>query len=431
MEKIKILIVDDEENVLKALKRLCIDEDFEVITASSGKEGLNILKEGEFAVIISDERMPEMRGTTFLQHAKELCPDAVRILLTGYADITASINAINKAGVYRYITKPWNDEEVISIFKNAIDRYRLVTENKHLLALTEKQKEELHAWSKELEYYVQVHTIDLTNKDRELNALRDRLQKNLDSFMIVLLRLIELRDKTILTHSQNVAFISGEMAKKIQLTTPEIEILTIAGQLHDVGKIGLSDIILVKHVEELSPHEMSEYINHPAAGQVVVSMIEDIHKAGPLVRHHHERFDGNGFPDRLSGEKIPLGSRIIAIADQFERLTRQRTVEDSLKKIRSRTGSEFDPDLCNVLENVAYEQYSTLFSSDDIVETELSIKDLVPGLIVSRDVIVGSELIVIKKDSVLTHKNIDLLKRWFHTASPMNGVFVYKKRKPP
>lgn len=428
-ETFNILFVDDEENVLKALKRLFIDEDFEIFTASSGKEGLEILTNNEFAVIVSDQRMPEMTGTDFLLKAKEIYPDTIRIILTGYADINAAMNAINEAGAYRYITKPWNDRELLHIIKEAIGRYRLVKENKYLLDLTKKQKEELETWSKELEYYVQLHTIDLTKKDKELKILNEKLQKNLREGMGALLNLIGLRDKTILGHSEKVAVISAEMAKKIPLTAIEIDIITAAGHLHDIGKIGMSDVLLFKEAEELSADEMSQYIKHPINGQMAVSIIEDLKSAGLLIRHHHENYDGSGFPDKLKGEKIPLSSRLISLADKFERLTRFGDAENALKIIRSMLGKEFDPDLFNYLETAAYEQKSTLFSSDDIIEAELSFKDLRPGLVISRDVIGGSGLILVKKDTVLTDKNIEILKGGFYMDSSKSGIFVYKKRK--
>lgn len=430
MEKsFNILFVDDEENVLKALKRLFIDEGFGVFTASSGKEGLEILKNDEFAVIVSDQRMPEMTGTEFLQQAKKLCPDTIRIILTGYADINASINAINQAGAYRYITKPWNDEEVVLIIKEAVDRYRLIKENRYLFALTEKQKEELLAWSKELEQYVQIHTIDLTKRDKEIKTLKEKLQKNLNEFVSALAGLIQSRDKNIHSHSKKVALIAGEIASKLQLSASEVETVKTTGYLHDIGKISLPDIVLVKQVEEFSPDEMNQYYKHPIIGQIIVSAVEELQKVGELIRHHHEQFNGEGFPDKLKEEKIPLGSRILAIADKFENLSKYISTMDSLRKIKSQLGKEFDPELYSFLEIVAYEQEAALFSADDIIEAELSIKNLIPGLIVSRDVIGGAGLILIKKDTVLTDKNIGLLEKAFYLDPDKSSIFVYKKRK--
>lgn len=428
-ETFNVLFVDDEENVLKALKRLFIDEEIKVFTALSGKEGLEIIANNEFALIVSDQRMPEMTGTEFLLKAQEQSPDTIRIVLTGYADVNAAINAINEAGAYRYITKPWDDKELLHIVKEAVDRYKLLKENKYLAELTKRQKEELDTWSKELEHYVQVHTIDLAKKDKEIKILNERLQKIFNELMSGILNIIGLRGKNIHSHSEKVAFISTEMAKKIPLSAAEIRIVTTAGHLHDIGKIGISDIVLFKEPEELSADEMNQYMKHPISGQLAVSMIEELKSAGLLIRHHHENYDGSGFPDKLRGEKIPMGSRLISLADKFERLTRGRDAEDSLKKIQSMLGKEFDPKLFNLLETVAYEQKSALFSSDDIIEAELSPNDLAPGLILSRDVIGGFGLIIIKKDTVLTEKNIELLQRSFSMDASNSGIFVYKKRK--
>jgi DNA-binding NtrC family response regulator len=122
----KILFVDDEANILKSLRRLCMDTEYEVFTAESGEEGLKILKDNlDMGLIVSDQRMPSMTGVEFLIEARKIAPDSVRILLTGYADIHAVVDAINKGGAYRYITKPWNDEELLQSLKGAMGHFAL------------------------------------------------------------------------------------------------------------------------------------------------------------------------------------------------------------------------------------------------------------------------------------------------------------------
>ncbi len=420
-----ILFVDDEENVLKALKRLFIDEELNIYTASSAKEGLNLLSTDEFAVVVSDQRMPEMTGTEFLLKVKELYPLTLRIILTGYADINAAMDAINEAGASRYITKPWNDRELLHIIKQAVGQYNIVKENIYLSELTKQQKEELDKWSKELEYYVQIHTIDLTKKNKEIKLLNDKLQKSLSETINALIQLIGLRNKAILEHSKRVGIIVAEIAKKLSLSDLEIDLALKAAHLHDIGKIGLSDIVVFKEPQELSKEEMSQYLNHSINGQQILNSIEDLHKVGLFIRHHHEHFDGSGFPDRLKGEKIPLISRIISLADRFERLSKFSDIEDALKRVWLLLGKEFDPELFHYLEIVVNEQKINLFSSDDIIEAELSLNALEPGFIVSRDVFGSAELVIIKKDTVLTEKTIELLK----VSLRADSIFVYKKRK--
>ncbi len=138
----KILFVDDEENVIRSLQRLFIDEGYDIFAVTSAGKGLEILRDNEIAVIVSDQRMPQMSGAEFLEAARKIRPDSVRIILTGYADAQTAIDAINKGGAYRYIAKPWNDDDLILAVRGAVEQYRLIGENRRLVELTKKQNEE-------------------------------------------------------------------------------------------------------------------------------------------------------------------------------------------------------------------------------------------------------------------------------------------------
>ncbi|MCL4457062.1 MAG: response regulator [Nitrospirae bacterium] len=433
-EIFNILFVDDEENVLRSLKRLFIDDDnIEVFTASSGKDGLDILKNNEIAVIVSDQRMPEMSGAQFLEKAKKVSPDCVRIVLTGYADVNAAMDAINKGGAFKYITKPWDDTDLMLTVLNSIETYRLKKENRRLTELTKKQNEELKKWNTELEFYVQQHTVDLTKQNKELNNLNEKLKRNLKEFITAFSNLIELRDKTVRSHSNTVAALSGGIALKLGLSESEIENIIVAAQLHDVGKIGIPDIVLIKDADELTSDEMEEYIKHPVRGQAAVDPVEELREAGMLIRSHHEWYDGNGFPDRLSGNKIPLGSRIIAVADKLDRLTSggnsRLSLESALNVIKSLSGIQFDPELYGMLHEVAKEKITIDSGAADAVEVELRPKDLMTGLIVSRDVRSGTGLLLLRKGATLNERNIETMKRGYHIDPSKSGIFVWKRTR--
>ncbi len=433
-EIFKVLFVDDEENVLRSLRRLFLDVDnIEVFTALSGKKGLEILKNNEISAIISDQKMPEMSGSEFLEKARKMQPESVRIVLTGYADINAAMDAVNKGGASKYITKPWDDNDLMLTVLNSIETYRLKKENRRLAELTKKQNKELKKWNTELEFYVQQHTIDLTKQNKELNNLNEKLKRNLKEFITAFSNLIELRDKTVRSHSNTVAALSGGIALKLGLSEPEIENIIVAAQLHDVGKIGIPDIVLIKDTNELSPDEMEEYIKHPVRGQAAVDPVEELREAGMLIRSHHERYDGNGFPDRLSGNKIPIGSRIIAVADRLDRLTSgvnsRLSLESALNVIKSLSGTQFDPKLYGMLHEVAKEKITIDSGAADAVEVELRPKDLMPGLIVSRDVRSGTGLLLLRKGATLNERNIETMKRGYHIDPSKSGIFVWKRAK--
>ena len=425
----RILFVDDEENVLRSLKRLFMSEDYTVLTAPSGPDGLAVLKEVEVPVIISDQRMPVMTGAEFLEKSRELSPDSVRIILTGYADVEAAIGAINRGGAYRYVSKPWNDNELLLVIKDAFDKYRLVKENKYLTELTIQQNDELKKWSTELEFYVQQHTIELTNQNKELKKLNAKLKNNVSEVLASLSGLIELRNRSMRNHSNNVALLSKSIAEEIGLTSLETETIAVGAQLHDIGKIGAPDIILIKNIDELSSDEMAEYVKHPIRGQAAIDGIEDFRGPGILVRHHHEWYNGKGFPDGLKGENIPIGARIISIADRLDRTLQgeMRSIDTALIQIKSMLASQFDAALYAPLEKAARKLFSSIIRND-IVEIELNTKDLFPGMILSRDVSTGTGLLLLRKGTVLNEKNIETLKRAVYLDPSKRGIFVTTKK---
>ncbi len=167
---VKILLVDDEINITKALRRLLMHVDgYDIYTADSGMRGLELLaEETDIAVIVSDQRMPEMTGVEFLHKARHVAPDAVRILLTGYADIEASIAAINRGAIFRYLTKPWDDDDLLQSIGDAVNNYLLVSENRRLNALVLKQKNELHDWNQRLKQRVLDQTSQIRARGDEI-----------------------------------------------------------------------------------------------------------------------------------------------------------------------------------------------------------------------------------------------------------------------
>ena len=174
-----ILFVDDEKNILKALQRLFFDEDYTVLTASSGKEALDLLAAGaKPTVIISDQRMPEMGGVEFLSRAREMLPQSIRMVLTGYADINTAVDSINLGGVYRYILKPWNDDELKMVVRQAVTQFELVEQNRRLTLELAEKNQALMELNNSLELKVEERTRELQQVVRELRG-RDRIQQYL------------------------------------------------------------------------------------------------------------------------------------------------------------------------------------------------------------------------------------------------------------
>ncbi len=428
-----VLFVDDEENILHSLRRLLMDEDFEVMTAPSGEKALKILTDNpDVALIVSDQKMPGLTGVDFLEQARKIAPDTLRIILTGYADINAAIDAINRGGAYRYVTKPWKDDELIQIVKEAIQRYSLIKENKRLTGIVKKQNEELQKWNAQLEYFVQEQTLEIQKKNEELQGLNERLKNNFKNTILAFSGLLELRDSGAGNHSRNVAEISIKVAKESGLSGEETESIMVASLLHDIGKIGIPDVLLRKNIDEMNPEELQVYTQHPVRGQTAIDSIEDLRKAGLLIRHHHEAYNGMGFPDKLKAENIPLGSRIIAIADFTDRTIRRFTgdnaVEFTLNKVKEELGKKFDYKLYPLIKTHVSGIYAKILPGTSMVEMEFYLKDLRPGMIISKDVKSGTGLLMLSKGMKLNEKSIQSLKRSYQLDPSRSGVFVWIKR---
>ena len=175
MTRHTILIVDDEPNVLKSLKRLLVDTDYNILMAQSGEEGLEKLKERKIDVVISDYRMPGMNGVEFLSKVKEQSPDTMRLILSGYADAVAIVEAINEGQVYRFITKPWNDQELLTTISTSLEQHNLQQEYEMLYFELQRKNKELETLTKSLEEEVERRTHDLEVKNRALIMARNIL----------------------------------------------------------------------------------------------------------------------------------------------------------------------------------------------------------------------------------------------------------------
>lgn len=424
-----VLFVDDEENILKSVTRLFLDEPVDVLMAASGAEALNLLtRHTNVAVIVSDQRMPGMSGAEFLEKARDIVPDAVRIVLTGYADVISAVDAINKGGAYRYISKPWDDEDLVASIRDAVSRHELVRENKRLTGIVHGQNEELKKWNSQLEVFVQQQTEEISKKNDELKNANNRLKKNFQDVIKSLAGLLELRDKSTINHSQNVSEISVKAALAMGLPASEVGQITVASLLHDIGKIGAPDILLLKDPETMNVVERRDYMQHSIRGQAAIDHIEDLRPAGLLIRNHHESYNGTGFPDRLKGDAIPLGSRIIRAADFFDKSfalsSDPKALDRTLSRFREQAGKTLDPEICRILEKPLLEKYATFAPQAGTGEFEIPLKDIAAGMVVSRDVRSGTGILLLRKGTALSEKNIEALRRYDQVDPTQNGVYV-------
>ena len=345
----RVLFVDDEVNILKAVGRLFRDEPFEVITASRGPEALQLLDQYPTQVVVSDQRMPEMSGVDLLASIRERHPDLVRMMLTGYTEMNVAVDAINRGEIYRLITKPWNDEELRATLRQAFDHYDLKNEIRRLNQVTREQNLKLQDMNRNLESKVRERTKQLAEKHQELRIAYVQTIR-------ALAEAVDAKDAYTRGHSERVGVYASKMARQLGLPKELIERVYIAGLLHDVGKIGVPDSVITKP-DRLDEHEYALIQQHPEIGARILQPVEFLADVVPCVKHHHEWYDGScrGYPDRLSGDRIPLPSRIILVADTVEAMTSDRPyrqglpLETVVRELHQYSGTQFDPKCVDVM----------------------------------------------------------------------------------
>jgi len=348
--KHSILIVDDEESILNSFQRILADEDYEVHAVNNGSEGLNKLRTAQkpYSVIVSDQRMPEMSGVQFFAQAKDIFPDAVRILLTGYADSNAIIDAINKGGVHLYFTKPWREDEILLHIKQSLSKVEILAENKRLVELIKIKNQELVKLNKTLEKKANDRTNDLLAQTEKLKDSYRKSQLILDGIVKTLSKIVETRDPYTSGHEDQVAKIACKIAKEMKLTEEQVSSIYISATLHDIGKISVPSEILTKP-SILTNLEREIIKTHCKVANDILANIEFPYPVAEIIYQHHERMDGSGYPRGLKGDDIALEARIIGVADVIDAMASYRPyrpalgVDAAIEEITKFRGVTYDP----------------------------------------------------------------------------------------
>ncbi len=308
-----VLFVDDEQPIRNALERVFHErDDIRCLFADSGAEGLKILGQEEVWVVVSDYLMPGMRGIEFLAKAKTLHPETVRIMMTAHADLSIAIQAINRSEAFRFVTKPWDNQELMETVDEALMRYRLIK--------------------------------SLGSHD--------------ESLYLSLAQTVELKDPYTKGHCDRVARYAVSLAKMIGFSQESLKDIKHGSWLHDCGKIGVPEAVL-NSTASLSEDEMEIILNHPGWGSDVARQARMSETVINIIFHHHERFDGTGYPAGLAGEMIPIEARIVAIADVFDALYSDRpyrkaySLEMALEIMKDMTTTHFDPKLMDLFVAIA------------------------------------------------------------------------------
>jgi len=427
-----LLFVDDEANILASLKRLFRSHGYRTLTAESGRQGLEILAQEPVDLVISDMRMPEMNGAQFLEQVREHWPGAIRILLTGYAEIGATIDAINKGQIYRYISKPWEDNDMLLTIRQALERKALEDEKRRLERLTQRQNEQLKELNAGLEQKVQERTAELRQTMDFLNLAHERLKKTFLTSIHVFSNLIEMRAGALAGHSRRVADLARKLALNLGMSDNEAQDVLVAGLLHDIGKLGLPDKLLQKSYGLMTFEERAEVDKHPAKGQAVLMALEQLRDAAKLIRSHHERFDGQGYPDGLLGLAIPLGARILAVANDYDALrigtlaSKPMAEEQATQFIKESRGKRYDPQVVDAFLGAVGTELPEREKRDSGVSVASS--ELKAGMVLARDIVTRDNVLLLSKGYLLDEHLITQIRNFENVDGRPLPIYVNRRR---
>lgn len=401
----RILCVDDEPNIVAALKRMFRGCGYQVSTAHSGAEALELMEREPADLVFSDMRMPGMSGAQLLEQIRLRWPHATRVLLTGYADMGSTIAAINSGEVYRYITKPWDDNEVLATVRQVFERHALQRDKERLEA-------QLHAKNRALTELNETLEEKVAERTEELLALSQKLKKNYLNSIKVFTNLLEWRGGHLSGHSRRVADLARRTARAMNLSEADQQDAFIAGLMHDIGQIGLPDSLLGRPVPKFSDDEMAQYRRHAVLGEQALMALDDMHTVANIIRSHHERYDGQGYPDGLVGDMIPLNASILAVAETYDDLqighlsSTPLNTADARAMIARGRGTQFHPEVVDVFLQMLLKAAPVAEAPPRMLRTA----QLRPGMVLARDLVSSEGAVLLVADHVLTAELIQRLK---------------------
>lgn len=421
-----LLFVDDENNILKSLKRLFRPLGYKILTAENGEQGLSLLQKHDVDLVISDMRMPVMDGATFLAQVAKNWPDIIRILLTGYADLTSTISAVNKGHIYRYISKPWEDNDVVLSVKRALEQKNLQQEKQRLQQLTRKQNEQLKTLNASLEDKVVARTGELQQTVSFLELSQKSLHDSYRSTVDLCASLIEMRESNRAGHARFIAQQATQIATQFNMDAASIQQLLYAALLRNIGKISLTDDVIHTAKNAMNNKQRSAFTKHPVIGEGILMAIEVLQDAAKLIRHQDELFDGSGYPDKLAGDAIPLGARILKVVADYHDLQEGLLNTVRLNKSEARNvllqkrGIHYDPQIVDVfIKSLGH----LTESSSVVLEQCIKSNGLQAGMVLSRDLLLKNKVLLLSRGYLIDES---IIQRIHHLEESMdNDLEIY------
>ncbi|MDP5252696.1 MULTISPECIES: HD domain-containing phosphohydrolase [unclassified Vibrio] len=383
VDKLKLLLLDDEADILKSLTRV-LRRDYDVVSFTSGVEALEYLASNDVPILLSDMRMPEMDGAEFLAKAKEINPQSMRVLLTGYSDMDSTIRAVNEGGIHTYLSKPWDNAGLKLTIEKVAELYTLRQEKAKLMIELEGKNLQLAQWNQQLEEKVTQRTKLLQETNYNLKTVLKSRQQTFKDILSMLTAIIQHATGQPRDHAERIAEQAKMLAKVLGLSDSEINHVYLAALMHEIGLIGGLNHDLAKKYE--SGGVQFPNVN-AQLGSEVIGQIKRFSPLVDIVLHQDENYDGSGFPQHLKAEQIPVGARILRVVKNYDYLVaspinaRRMTTRSAYAFLDKNKNRLYDPAIVKF-----YLSMIKNLTQTDGVQLCVGVDDLKVGTTIKKDV---------------------------------------------
>lgn len=411
-----VLVVDDEEIVRVALRVTLERQGYTVLTHANPLDALEAIRKATFSVIITDQQMPQMTGLDFLSKAKEVQPDATRILITAVLSLDTVIDAINRGEIYRFIVKPWLREELLVTVRNAAQRFELICRNRKLQADTQLANDRL----REVNEALQTQLGLVAGQNARLDELNQALDANLHRSIELCLHTMETFHPTLGAQARRVHHVCRAMAEELQMESGPRQVLEISAWLHCIGLVGVPRALIKQwqdHPGSLSSAEKAVLHQHPILGAELAQFVYNLREVGATIRSHRERVDGSGYPDGLRGDVIPWLARLLGTAVEYAEC--QAGPRESLERLAGAAGRSLDAEAVRVLVRTVPRMNAPRS------RREVRLGELEAGMILATSIYSANGLLLAPEGQRLTPVSIDKLMN-HHRMNPIgDSLMIY------
>lgn len=396
-----VLFVDDEPNILRAIKRALFTMDITLLLAKSGAKALELLEKNEVHVVISDMKMPQMSGAELLEQVAINYPETFRVVLTGYADIESTIKAVNQGKIHRYLQKPWDNQELVAAVEEGLERVKLKAENERLQKLTRLQNKKLKDVNSSLEQMVHKRT-------RQIKAALNKIEKHNLAMEQVLFNVISINPHINGKFAIEVSELATKLARTAKLEKDEIKQIRYAGLICELGLLGLETEDFLGPFAKLKYQQQQNYLSQTKQAALILAPAHELHAVSDIIEFQFEHYNGSGLNKKVAKE-IPVGSRIIAIARDFWRLVTGRMTgaemspRDAKIEMKKHRNTRYDAEFLDLL--LASDDIST----SKLLHASLKASQLKSGMVLSQNLYNDSHILILPEGHVFSEATIQKL----------------------